>query len=746
MTLNSSKLDQIHPGEKSTLWRIGKYVLFRLIVLLITVVITVYLTILIANWGGAMDEAVKANIQFSVLMMARGGWLRDATEQEREEIINQTVMEMEEAAGLNEPFMRRSIRWLIKGITFDWGETRARVSQYRSETKDIKLIILESLPRTLLIFGLAYLFLFFISIFLALYITKLYGGWLDKIMISLSPLSAAPAWIFGILLNFFFLKIVCSSFFSGGGFDAWPSEFKFSYIGMLLKQMAIPFVAILISGVFQAVYSWRTIFLIYSNEDYVEMAKAKGLPNWTLNRRYILKPLLPSIITNFALLFIVLWQEVIALEYIFNVDGIGSLLLLNIITIPPNTTLIVAIVVTFAYLLAITVFLLDLIYAFVDPRVKIGGLQRNNHRIQRRDHDRLLVKIKRLFQPSQAGKSSLLEKVQSKELPGSGAKLKTGESMLDEIFRAFWVEEKAQAVRLVDHHTGRKMIVDRLYPELGLAFLFSSDEDQAVKVYLEAFKRTDIHLIVMDPDQPLSPGSINEIQHCLSSSARRIALGRKPHQEKAAWMLRINEAKSAVLWYRELLKPTTYIHAPQINKWKNWNRKFKKKLKTRVKQFSEYPSAIVGLVIITIMIGISFFTVVNVPYDEMIVLWRSSNEAWRKLPRDAAPTWVNIFRRNDLPYTIQLNSRSANTMLNEEIRNTDFVTKTVTPISDDMTEILISYTFEYEYNSFPQDIAAFIDVQYEEKLPLITITLVTPDDREFKIDSFIPNKKSDVYY
>jgi len=93
-----------------------------------------------------------------------------------------------------------------------------------------------------------------------------------------------------------------------------------------------------------------------------------------------------------------------------------------------------------------------------------------------------------------------------------------------------------------------------------------------------------------------------------------------------------------------------------------------------------------------------------------------------------------------------LHRRSANTMLNEEIGNTDFVTKTVTPISEEMTEILISYTFEYKYNSFPQDIAAFIDVQYEEKLPLITITLVTPDDRELKIDSFIPNKKSDVYY
>ena len=126
--------------------------------------------------------------------------------------------------------------------------------------------------------------------------------------------------------------------------------------------MAIPFAAILISGIFQAVYSWRTFFLIYSNEDYVEMAKAKGLPNRRLNQRYILKPLLPSIITSFVLLFITLWQEVIALEYVFNVDGIGSLFLLNIKTMPPNTTLLVAIVVTFAYLLAITVFLLDIIY------------------------------------------------------------------------------------------------------------------------------------------------------------------------------------------------------------------------------------------------------------------------------------------------------------------------------------------------------------------------------------------------
>ncbi len=46
----------------------------------------------------------------------------------------------------------------------------------------------------------------------------------------------------------------------------------------VIKHLILPAAALFISQFFLSIYNWRTFFLIYSSEDYVEMAKAKGLP------------------------------------------------------------------------------------------------------------------------------------------------------------------------------------------------------------------------------------------------------------------------------------------------------------------------------------------------------------------------------------------------------------------------------------------------------------------------------------
>jgi peptide/nickel transport system permease protein len=135
--------------------------------------------------------------------------------------------------------------------------------------------------------------------------------------------------------------------------------------------MILPVAAWLMASVFLTAYNWRTFFLIYSSEDYVDMAKAKGLPDRVIESRYILRPTLPTIIYNFALILISLWTGAIILETVFNWPGLGRL---NFRAIGLyDTPVIVGIAIIYAYLLAITVFLLDFVYALVDPRVKVGG-------------------------------------------------------------------------------------------------------------------------------------------------------------------------------------------------------------------------------------------------------------------------------------------------------------------------------------------------------------------------------------
>jgi peptide/nickel transport system permease protein len=102
----------------------------------------------------------------------------------------------------------------------------------------------------------------------------------------------------------------------------------------------------------------------------VETAKAKGLPSRDIERRYILRPTLPTIITSFALLLIGLWTGAIITETVFQWPGLGRITFRAIGLY--DTPVIVGTTIIYAYLLAITVFLLDFVYALVDPRVKIG--------------------------------------------------------------------------------------------------------------------------------------------------------------------------------------------------------------------------------------------------------------------------------------------------------------------------------------------------------------------------------------
>ena len=221
-----------------------------------------------------------------------------------------------------------------------------------------------------MLWGAANLILFFMAIFIALFLSRRYGSVPDKIVIAMTPTSSAPAWFYGLFLILIFAAVLQVLPFNGM-VDAPVPQTKIGYALSVLKHLILPVSSIIISSVFLQSYNWRTFFLIYSSEDYVEMAKAKGLSDRDIERRYVLRPTLPTIITTFALLLITLWTGAIILETVFNWPGLGRALYtaIGLYDIP----VIVGSTVIYAYLLALTVFLLDFIYALVDPRVKIGS-------------------------------------------------------------------------------------------------------------------------------------------------------------------------------------------------------------------------------------------------------------------------------------------------------------------------------------------------------------------------------------
>ncbi len=356
-------------ASNSTVTRLGRFVIARLIMLFITIVIGVYLTILIANMGGYVDTIMRNDIRERTNMRVAAMTANKSISPEaRQKMAEEMIALEEERLGLNTPFLIRSFRYLGNALQLKLGRALYMVSDNGS--REVRNIILERMPATLLLMGSSQLFLFFFSVFIALILSRAYGSFWDKLVITLSPTSSVPPWFYGIFFILIFAALLKLLPF-GGMVDAPPPTNTVEYIVNVLKHLILPGSSLVISALFISIYNWRTFFLIYSSEDYVEMAKAKGLNPRDIESRYILRPTLPTIITNFALLVIGLWSGATITETVFLWPGLGRTIYRAIGFY--DTPVIVGTTIIYAYLLAVTVFLLDFVYALVDPRVKVGS-------------------------------------------------------------------------------------------------------------------------------------------------------------------------------------------------------------------------------------------------------------------------------------------------------------------------------------------------------------------------------------
>jgi len=352
----------------NTIAKLGRFSLKRLAVLWLVLLLAIYLTIIIINWGGALDDMRKAQIRIEITSAYSADPANIGLPQsELRELIESAIAVEQRRVGLDQPFMVRAGNFLWNAMTLNLGRSENIISDFGS--REVRRILLERLPATLLLVAVAELFLFFLGIFFGLFLSRRYGSFFDRLIIALAPTSAAPAWFYGLFLILIFAAVL-GVLPWGRMVAAPPPPETWAYALSVMKHLILPVSAVVIGAVFATIYSWRTFFLIYSSEDYVELAKAKGLSSTAIERRYILRVTLPPIITSFLLMLITLWMGAIILETVFNWPGLGRLLYEAIGM--NDTPVIVGSVVIYGYLLAVTVFLLDFIYATLDPRVRVG--------------------------------------------------------------------------------------------------------------------------------------------------------------------------------------------------------------------------------------------------------------------------------------------------------------------------------------------------------------------------------------
>jgi peptide/nickel transport system permease protein len=675
-----------HSGDKTTtntVARVAKYVTIRGITLFLMVAIGVFLAIIVINYGGYIDDIHRANIEESLNFISLG--MRGATEEEVAQATEQTRWAMEEAYGLHQPFLLRCLRWWYQAMTFDWGISY-RIGNNRfmtSSAADVRTIVLERVPYTLLLAGATNLILFFASIFVALNLSKKHGSVFDRLIITLSPLSSIPNWVYGVLLVVIFAGELHILPFSGM-FDTFPPATKLGYVPIVLKHMILPVTAIFLGMFFSTVYTWRTYFLIHSGEDYIEMAKAKGLPDRILERRYVLKPTLPYILTSFTILMLTFWQGIIVLEVFFNWPGIGMLFMDSIEIKEMSVT--IGIVVIFAILLAVSVFLLDIIYALVDPRIRIGGDGQTLKPVSQRKNGFQLL-------------SSL------------GVLLG---SLYDQLLG-------------VSPHRSRVNQPGKRYPISPFTRLHSG----GVQTPLRAYQTSQM--------AGATPGGYcsylrleNNRGQALKAPGERCRCYVHNHAERIGRSYQAEVCRTNAYHQCPRLTPVPPARTiPSKKDLPSGQEKVKPKmaggLYPFLREFSHYPAAVLGVLIILALIGVSIYTVIALPYKEAIELWGPETVSKYQIPKKAQPEWVNLFRKGALPPTTIQNSA--------EDTDEDMVLKEFIPGKSGTFKETITYTVDYPYDGFPQDMLIIFDAQYEKK-PFVSLTWTTPDGSEFKLGNF----------
>jgi peptide/nickel transport system permease protein len=272
---------------------------------------------------------------------------------------------------------------LVKSIEEDWGFDEPLPVQYGSMMEKIftgELIsygdqlnvddrILEGLPATLSLgIGAAVIWMFFGVLFGYLSATRA-GTWVDKAL-TVGAVAGISIPVFLIATVFlYFLTYKIELFPAGGYVPLLDDPIQWAY-HLILPWFTL---AILNVGFYSRVL--RSNMLDVMSEDYVRTARAKGLDERRVMTRHVLRNSLIPIVTLFGLDFgATIFGGAIITEVIFGLGGVGQYAAEAItnLDLPP----LMAITIIGAFFVVFFNALADIVYAYLDPRIRLGSSAR----------------------------------------------------------------------------------------------------------------------------------------------------------------------------------------------------------------------------------------------------------------------------------------------------------------------------------------------------------------------------------
>ena len=156
------------------------------------------------------------------------------------------------------------------------------------------------------------------------------------------------------------------------GFDiTLTPSFSLPFIGNVLEHALLPAIALLVTTIGTWILTMRNTMVTTLAEDYVRMARAKGLPGRRIMLDYAARNAILPNLTGFAMSLGFVVGGAILVEFVFNYPGVGYMLL-NAVTYEDYPLMqALFLLITVAVLLAIL--LADIATAIFDPRTRTAG-------------------------------------------------------------------------------------------------------------------------------------------------------------------------------------------------------------------------------------------------------------------------------------------------------------------------------------------------------------------------------------
>ena len=270
---------------------------------------------------------------------------------------------LREQMGLNKPFLERYALWLSGFVKGDFGTSY----KYNMPVRDM---ILSKLPITITMALISFAIMVVVSLPIGIYTAKHSGKWVDRVlMVVIQIMMSVPHFFMGILITYVFGLVF--KLFTPGGFISYETDF-----GGFMKYLIFPCIAIALPKIAMSVKLLRSSCIEEAKKDYTRTAYSKGNNTNKFLYKHVLRNAMIPIITLWGMTLADMLVGSIVIEQVFNIPGIGRILLTSISY--RDYPVVETIIVLIAFVVIAANFCVDIIYQIVDPRISIDEKGRDS--------------------------------------------------------------------------------------------------------------------------------------------------------------------------------------------------------------------------------------------------------------------------------------------------------------------------------------------------------------------------------